>query len=128
MTLVAELDGLVACDVHLRDPRRRVDAIEKPEKRGHGEHRPEDAEFRDGVGTAVEDLRHRSAIHGSRNRCVQTQSLLTRRGRDLRSIARTKCVVREPRELGVRLEDLMAELEPLMTFARRHIKMGGYSV
>src|SRR5436189_531936 len=68
------------------------------------------------------------AIHGSRNRCVQTQSLLIRRGRDLGSIARTQRVPRKPRELGVRLEDLMAELEPLMTFARRHIKMGRHSV
>src|SRR5262245_48528444 len=47
------------------------------------------------------------AIHESRNRWVQTQSLLIRRGRDLRSIARTKRVVRKPRQLGVCLEDLM---------------------
>src|SRR5689334_4287715 len=50
------------------------------------------------------------AIHGSRNRFVQTQSLLIRRGRDLRSIARTQRVARKPREFGVRLENLMAEL------------------
>src|SRR5690349_7849010 len=31
VTLVAELNGLLACDVHLRDPRRGVHSIEEPE-------------------------------------------------------------------------------------------------
>src|SRR5262245_17688866 len=68
------------------------------------------------------------AIDGSRNGFVQTQGLLIRCGRDLRSIALTQRVARKPCELGVCLEDLMAELEPLMTFAWRDIKMGRYSV
>src|SRR4051812_8102072 len=68
------------------------------------------------------------AIHGPRRRYVQTESLLRRRRRDLRSIARTQCVLREPGYLGVRLENLMAELLPLVTLARCNVEMRRHSV
>src|SRR5215831_17954253 len=60
MPFVAELYGLLACDVDFGYPRRCRNVLEQPEQRRNCKDCSEDAESGDGVGTAVEDLRHRS--------------------------------------------------------------------
>src|SRR5215467_5137742 len=66
VTFVAELDGLLARDARLRDPRRSIDLVEQAEERGHREDRAEDTDFRDRVGAAVEDL-HEAPTSGGRS-------------------------------------------------------------
>src|SRR5580765_4989067 len=71
MALVAELNRLIACDVRLGHPRGAIDLVEQAEQRDDREYGAEDADPGDGVGAALEDLRHRVArSRGIAHRCV----------------------------------------------------------
>src|ERR1700730_7264540 len=59
VALVTELNRLLACHLDLGHPGRAVDFGKESEEAGNEEDGAEDADLRNGVGAAVEDLRHR---------------------------------------------------------------------